>query len=57
MVAGVLHLLQHNALLHLTHVFFLHNAHKFVEFLKDHVGPELVVLTHALSKETFSALF
>lgn len=26
-VAGILHLLQHNALFHLTHIFLLNNAH------------------------------
>ena len=56
MISWVAHLLEHDALFHLTDEFLLDDAHQVCECMVYGVGVELIVLSHALGEEVFPAL-
>jgi hypothetical protein len=56
MVGGVLHLLQHDALLHLTNIFFFNYTHQMLECVVDLVRVKLVALANAFAQEVVATL-
>ena len=55
-VGRVLHLLEHDALLHLADVFLLNYAHERCKLLQYKVRIEIAVLTHAFGQEALTSL-
>lgn len=55
-VHGILHLLKHNTLFHLSDVFFLDHSHEFSKLLVDKFWIELVVVCQGLVHDDIAAL-
>lgn len=56
MVGSVLHLLQDDALLHLTNIFFFNYTHQMLECVVDLVRVKLVALANAFAEKVVATL-